>query len=438
MTAAGATIRGGLGHDFLKFWVGQTISNLGTSVTLLAFPLIVFKLTGSALNLGLTAAVTTLPYLLFGLVIGAAVDRADRKRVMIAADIARAALIATVPLLAWGGALTVWWIYGVAFVSSALTIAFDSCEFAAVPSLVQARAPARGQGDGAPPGAQDALIAANGRIQASYSAAAVLGPLLAGALLMVLAVESLLVLDAASFLISAGSLALVRRRFNVAGAPRERANLRADIVEGLRYVLGHPVLRSISLMMALVNGVSVTVYAQLVLFADERLGAGASRVGLLYSAGSAGVIVLSLAAAPLRRRWSFSQVALGSLMLSGALTVALALTTAFWLALPILALTGGLGTLFNINTGSLRQAIVPNHLLGRIMSIAMVLATSVSPLGSLLGGVAIERGGDVALVYGVIGVLTVAIAAVFALGPLGRAERYLPNTAVEQIAERPV
>ena len=85
-----------------------------------------------------------------------------------------------------------------------------------------------------------------------------------------------------------------------------------DIAEGLRYVLSHPVLRNISLMMALVNFVASTTYAQLVLFAKERLGAGDAQVGLIFSAGSVGVVVLGLAAGALRKRWSFSTVALGA------------------------------------------------------------------------------------------------------------------------------
>ena len=88
-----------LSNEFWKFWLGQTISNLGTSFTQFALPLLVFKLTGSALNLAITSAATFLPYLLFGLVIGAWVDRVDRKRLMIATDIARAAVIASIPLL---------------------------------------------------------------------------------------------------------------------------------------------------------------------------------------------------------------------------------------------------------------------------------------------------------------------------------------------------
>ncbi len=152
--------------DFWKYWTGQTISNLGSSITLFALPLLVFKLTGSALNLGITTAAEFLPYLLFGLILGAWTDRVNRKRMMISTDIARALIIASIPLLYTFGLLTVWWIYIVGFVHATLTICFEAGQFAAIPSLVD----------------QDDLVTANGRIQASYSGASVVGPLLAGVL----------------------------------------------------------------------------------------------------------------------------------------------------------------------------------------------------------------------------------------------------------------
>src|SRR5258705_3317567 len=107
-----------LSRDFWTFWTGQTISNLGTSFTLFALPLLVYKLTGSALNLAITTAANMLPYLLFGLVIGAWVDRLNRKRLMITVDLARALVISTIPI-AWNlGILNVWWIYAVGFISA--------------------------------------------------------------------------------------------------------------------------------------------------------------------------------------------------------------------------------------------------------------------------------------------------------------------------------
>src|SRR2546426_10991670 len=100
-----------LNSDFWKYWTGQTISNLGSSITLFALPLLVYKLTGSAINLGITTAAEFTPYLLFGLILGAWADRVDRKRMMIATDIARALVVASIPLSAAIGHLSVWWIY---------------------------------------------------------------------------------------------------------------------------------------------------------------------------------------------------------------------------------------------------------------------------------------------------------------------------------------
>ena len=410
----------GLSGDFWKFFAGQTISNLGSSFTQFALPLLVYKLTGSALNLALSSAATFLPYPLFGLVIGAWVDRLDRKQLMIWTDLLRALAIAAIPLLSALGLLSVWWIYGLGFVSSTLTIAFNAGEFAAIPSLVEG----------------DDLVTANGRIQASYSAASIVGPLLAGALLAVrIPLQIVFLVDAASFLVSALSLALVRARFNT-DERKERTGVLRDVAEGLRYVLGHPVLRNISAMMALVNFVGSTQWAELVLFAKQRLSADDTQVGLLFSAGSAGIVVLSLLAGPLRKRFAFSKVALGALMLTGLLSALLAVTRWYAAALALWALISGLGILFNINTGSLRQAIVPNHMLGRVMSIAGVLAWSAIPLGAFAGGVAIQLTHNVALVYLAVGVLTFLIPLAFSFTALGHAERYLPRTEeAPEIAE---
>ena len=403
--------RSELSTDFWKFWAGQSISNLGNSITFIAVPLLIYKLTGSALNLGLASASQFVPYLLFGLVIGAWVDRVDRKRLMILADFGRAAVIGTIPLLALFDHLNVWWVYALGFVNATISIGFDSAQFAAIPSLVPT----------------DDLVTANGRIQASFSVATVVGPLLAGAMIAVMPVEAIFAIAASSFLLSALLLSVITRKFNDDNEVKTSSSLRTDVAEGLRYVWGHPVLRNISIMMALVNFFSSTVYAQLVLFAKEQLGADDSRVGLLFAADAAGVVLISLLAGRLRRRWSFGTIALGSLMIQGVLNVIFAYLTNYWAAMFIWALFGGFGVLFNINSGSLRQAIVPNHLLGRVMSVAGVLALSAIPVGTLLGGIAIERTDDVALIYAFIGVITFAIAFAFRYTALGDSERFLPE-----------
>jgi MFS family permease len=402
---------GRLAPDFWKFLVGQTVSSLGSSFTLFALPLLVFKLTGSALSLAYVTAAEYLPYLLFGLIIGAGVDRVDRRRLMIFVDTVQALVIFSIPLLAMLDLLSLWWVYAVGFVSSTLWVCFNTAEFAALPSLVS----------------KDDLVAANGRLQASYSAATVAGPLLAGLLMALVPVYTVLVLDAFSFLVSVLCLMLIRSSFNADGpGRRESGSLRREIGEGLGCVLGHPVLRSVAIMMALVNCVGFTVYAQLVLFAKERLGATDSQVGFLYAAGSVGMITLALAADPLRRRLPFSKVALGTLMLGGVAIVALASTRWYWGALVLWALIWGLVILVQINSNSLWQTIVPDRLLGRVQGVMSVLSWSAIPLGAFVGGVAIEQTQQVALVYGVIGAAIFLIGLLFSFTALGRAEQYLP------------
>jgi MFS family permease len=402
--------------DFLKFWVGQTVSNLGSSITLLAFPLLIYARTDSALSLSLMSMANLLPYPLFGLFIGAWVDRVDRKRLMIAMDLVRAALVATIPLMAWIDGLPLAWIYMVGFLNSTLSIAFNSAEFAAIPSLVS----------------KDALVTANGRIQASYAGATVLGPIIAGLMAGLISIEFVILVNSVSYLVSAAALSLIARTFNTEAHATAHTSIRSDVVEGLRYVFGHPVLRAISIMMAIFNFIGTTVMDQLVLFSERRLGAVESQVGVLYSAASVGIIVLSLLAGKVRERWPFSRVAIVALVLHGAMLVALAVNTSYWAALPIMAMMVGLGVLFNINTGSLRQLIVPDHLLGRVMSIAAVAATSLSPIGTILGGAAIEATGNVAIVYGGIGILMIITAIGFSFTALGSAERYLPGGDLER------
>ena len=376
--------RARLGRDFWFYFSGQAVSQLGGSFTTFALPLLVFKLTHSATNLALTTVAEFVPYLLFGLLLGAVVDRFDRKRLMLGSDIAQALVIAVIPVLAIGGSLRVADIYAVTFVQSTLGIIFNCGEFAAIPSLV---------------GEQE-LVTANARIMATNNAGQILGPGLAGALVAFVPVADLLFVDAGSFLVSSGCLALIRRSFNAATPARRPAGsairaLLADVREGLAYVWSNPVLRSISIMMALINLVATTADSQLVLFARRALHATNSEIGFLYAAGAAGIVAVSLVAGPIRRRVSFAVTALGALVLAGLTMTAMALAGSYAAALVLWAASSGFGMLLNINTVALRQAIVPPRLYGRVVSVAQVLAWSAIPLGSLAGAAAINLSGSV-------------------------------------------
>ncbi len=402
-------------YDFLIFWVGQTISNLGSSFTIFALPLLIFKLTGSAFDMGLAMAVTFLPYLLFGLPMGAWADRMNRKRLMMLSDLARALLLVSIPCFSALNILSIWWIYLVMFATSTLGICFNAAQAAAIPSLASG----------------EDLLKANGRIQASYSATMVIGPILAGLLITTISIPMLLICDTATFVVSALSFVLIRRDLNVA-QPSAPKKLSADIAEGLRYVLGHPVLRTIALLTGILSFTGSTIEAQIILFAKHQYQISDAQVGLFFSAGGLGVVALSLPAGIFRRYWSFSQVALGAAILKGLILIALALSPWYWIALLLWAISEGLSILFSINTLSLRQTIVPSHLLGRVQTIGQVIAWSAIPLGTFLGGLVIEWTGNVGLVYTLIGVINFLIAVLFTLTPLAHAERYLPATESTQ------
>lgn len=378
-----APSKAGLGGDFSRFWLGQTISALGSSFTLFALPLLVFKLTGSPMGLAGTLAAGFLPYPLLGLWIGAWCDRLDRRRLMIAADVARALAIATIPVLSLTGQLSIWFVYPIAFIQTALAIAFDAGQSAAVQRLVP----------------HDRLVKANGSLQAASSAVQLLGPPLAGAVVLALPLESVLFGDAVSFLVSALSLALIRTSFGGKSAQAGARRLRSEIGEGLRFVLGNPVLRNLSFMLASATFFYAAASAQLVLFAKEKLAAGDSQIGLIFGAGSLGGLLMALATPAISRRLGFTLRSFGAGAVKGILLVCLSAVTEFWLGAGIWMLVLGAGTLFGISSESYRQSHVPNELLGRVRSITSVISWSLMPLGAILGGWLVQSSGSPPLLY---------------------------------------
>jgi len=400
-----------LTNDFWKFWVGQTISSLGSSFTGFALPLLVFKLTNSPINLALTVVTTVAPYLLFGLTIGVFVDRLNRKYLMIFTDISRAIVVASIPLLASLGVLSVWWLYVIAFITSTLSMTFDAANFAVIPSLVN----------------HEKLVTANGRIQASYSTANIAGPLLAGLLLVILPITTLFLFDALSFLISAGSLALVTTSFNTqTPIKKERTTIRQDILEGLQFIAHHPVLRWITLLLLLLNIIMPTINVQVVLFARVWLHITDAQIGILFACGSVGVVIASLLATQLRKHLSFGIILLGTMLIEGLITIVLSLTHLYWLSLFLWMIRGGIDVLFTVNSYSLVQSIVSHELLGRVITFIRVLTWPTAAIGALIGGFAIQRT-SVGLVYGTIGLLISLIALTFLFTPLLHAERYIPQ-----------
>jgi MFS family permease len=407
--------------DFRLFWIGQIISSFGSSITRFALPLLLFKLTGSALDLAVSAALTILPYLCFGLIVGTWIDRVDRRRLMIVTDIGRGLMIAVLPVLYILGTLTVVWIYAIIFINATFAIAFDTASFAALPNLVQ----------------HDDLVVVNGRLSASYSAAEIVGPLLAGVLFAVVPLPLLLTGDAVSFLISAGSLALIRVGFTCCDKEHPSTSVGQALYSGLRYLLTHQVIRWTTLLALFLNLILTTVSAQFVLFAKETLTVTDSQLGLIYAVSGVSVVLASLAAGRLTKHTPFNVLGFGILMLEGLTIISLAISRQYWEGLLCWAMFSGTNTLWNIIARSLVQTMVPNALLGRVISFSRVLTWSVIPLSTLIGGALIERTQNVALIYGWIGGLMVVLACCFTLTPLGRIKNLcMEHQSIAQVSNR--
>ncbi len=404
-------------RDFRLFFGGQLISNLGNSITDFALPLLVYQITGSQLGLGLAFAIRMLPFLLFSLHIGAWVDRLDRKKLMVVSDVLNAALLLPIPILGLAGILPVELIFVFLFLSSTISIVFDTGQFAAVYSLVDERD----------------LVRANGRLRANFQITSVAGaPIVGGLIWLGVRLETVLLIDAVSFLVSAAALLMVRRSFNPPpdDEPTPVATIMSDIREGLRFVVGNPLMRATIAMATLINLTTTVVPATIIAFGTERLGASEFELSILTAFGAAGAIALALSAAPLRERFSFSAVTFWAVVAAGALVVGLALSTSLWVAMPLWGLAFGMTILFNVCLGSLWQQTTPPRMMGRVMATIQVLSLSVIPIGAFGGSWIADRTDAIDRVYLFSGLSMIVIGIVFFLTTaLRHPTRYVPEAA---------
>jgi MFS family permease len=362
--------------DFLRLWGGETVSLLGSQVSVLAIPLAAISiLHASNFAVGLLASAATVPFLLVGLPAGVWVDRWPRRPVLIAGDVGRALALGSVPLAYGLGWLTIWQLYLVALVTGVLTVFFDVAYQSYLPALV-----GRAQ-----------LIDGNAKLEISQSAALIGGPGLAGGLIRLLGAPAAVVVDGCSFLVSAIAVRSIAapetRPEAAAGAGRPMG---ADIREGLRYVLGDPVLRRFAGATATSNLFSSMFQTVLLLYMVHRLGYGAGTIGLVFLLGNIGFLLGALLASPLGRRFGIGPVCGAALMASGAGSLLAPLAGpagGFALLVASLFVISATGPIYNVNQVSFRQALCPERLLGRMNATMRFLVWGTLPVGAFLAGV---------------------------------------------------
>ncbi len=356
----------------MLLWSGQVISTLGSTATSIVFPLLILALTNSPAAAGVAAALRAAPYLIFSLPVGALIDRWDRKRVMINCDIGRAIAVFSVPVAVWLDALTIWQIYLVAFVEGSLFVFFNIAEVAALPRVV--------------PVAQ--LPQAAAQNEAAFGAVHIVGPSIGTFLYQTLGKSAPFIADAISYVMSVISLLLIKTEFRLAKAA-PRAPLRAEIVEGLRWMWHKPLIRYMAFLTGGLNLVNAAVPLIVIVLAKE-MGARDVDIGLIFSIGGIGGIVGSLIGGQIQKRFAFGQVIIAVIWLAAVLFPLYAVVPHFYLLGAIYALIYTLSPIYNVVQFSYRLSLIPDALQGRVNSTFRLVAFGFMPLGAAVSGFLLE------------------------------------------------
>jgi MFS family permease len=363
-------------REFLKFWAGAAISGVGSEVTGLAVPLIAaLTLEATPWQMGLLSAAGGAPILLVGLFAGVWVDRMRRRPVMIAMDLGRAALLLIVPLAAMTGVLRIEILYAVLLMTGALTVLFDVANMSLLPSLVT----------------PDRIVEGNSKLQSTSAAAQVAGPSVGGVLVSLMTAPFALMVDALSFLISAAFIARTRVAEAVPKGGDGRAGIVGEITEGVRVVIDDRVLRALagaSATTILFGRMFMAVY---VLYMTRVLGLSAVGVGLIFATGGVGSLAGSVVAERLARRFGPGPTMIGAQAAFGlaGMLVPLAVLVPSW-ALPMIVASEFASWMailvYWVNAISVRQAITPDRVLGRVNATMRFLAGGANPIGAVIGG----------------------------------------------------
>ena len=363
-------------REFLKFWAGSAISDVGSQVTVLAVPLIAaLTLDATPWQMGLLAAAGSAPILLVGLFAGVWVDRVRRRPVMITTDLGRAALLLIIPLAAVTGTLRIEILYGVLLLTGALTVLFDVANLSFLPTLVTS----------------DRLVEGNTKLQSTSAAAQVAGPSLGGVLVSLLTAPFALLVDALSFVLSAACIARTRVAEAAPETRGARAGVVREIAEGVRVVVDGRMLRALAAASATTILFGRMFMAVYVLYMTRVLGLSALGVGLVFATGGVGSLAGTVVAEPLARRFGPGPAMIGAQVAFGltGMLVPLAVLVPAW-ALPMIV-----GSEFAqwmailvywVNAISVRQAITPDRLQGRVNATMRFLAGGANPIGAVIGG----------------------------------------------------
>jgi MFS family permease len=341
---------------------------MGDRLAALAFPWLVYSSTGSALGTGAVFALYTLPYVLFGALAGVAVDRLDKRRLMIAVDLIRAALVVAVPLVATRSLPAV---YVLSFAMATAGVFFEPAKLAMLPEIVT---PGR-------------LLRANSLFSTSENLTEILGWAVAGLLLASVSTSLAFQLDALTFGISAAALLLMRYRAPVrATAERTVSAFRAELREGFHFLARDRGLRANTVMIAVCVAGLGAAYPLTFLFAVSVLDGGAGAFGALEAAVGAGFLAGSLALVALASRVHKGRAMITGLAVMGACLALVATAESLWMAAAPLAVFGIANAIVLIAVDTYLQQVVPHGMRGRVLGTRFTITQGTYALSVLVGG----------------------------------------------------
>ena len=370
-----ATARASLwrSRSFMLLWGGQTVSEVGSSITLLALPLTaVVVLRASTFQVGLLSAASTAAFALIALPAGAIVDRYVKRRIMIWCDLARMLIIGSVPVTAAAGALTMAQLYAVAVTAGVGTVFFDVCYQSYLPVVVE---PAQ-------------LLDGNGKLGATQSFAQVTGPGIGGGLVGAFGAARAMAGDAISYAVSVATLLAIRVP-EQAPPKSARRTLRTEIAEGLMFVVRHPILRRVVACTGTANLFSGVQLAMEIIFLVRVLHVRPAYTGLIIALASAGGVIGGVLSGPLSRRIGSARIIWVSILVFGLPQLLLPLAYPGWrvVLFPIgFAFSAFSAVVYNVAQVSYRQTVCPPELLGRMNAATRWIVWGTLPLGSLIGG----------------------------------------------------
>ena len=382
-----------LGPVFWRLWTSSALSNLADGIVKVSLPLIALRYTDSPTLIAGLAFVLMLPWLLFALPAGALADRLDRRRLMLAANTVRAAALGLLAAALAAGAGSLWVLYAVAACLGTAETLYDTAAQSMLPQVVP----------------RDRLSRANGRLfAAEVTANEFVGPPVGGFLVLAGAVTAAAT-PAGLWAVAIGTLLLVPGPFRVVRT--ERTSLRADVVEGLRFLWRHRLLRTLAAMVGTFNFASNAAWAVLVLFAvgpGSAVGLSEPGFGALLATAAAGMLAGSLVAERVERWLGRGRALLVATVGCALLVAGPALTSNPVLIGAAFFVSGTCSGVWNVITVSLRQRVTPDRLLGRLNSGYRLVAWGSRPFGALAGGLLAQAFG-LRAVFVVMTVLTLSM-----------------------------